>query len=127
MSMSKEDHSEARGRVTPRSLIPPVIIAVASFLVVLYLRISPSWDSSSNASFLIVVPPIVLMWIFYAAVLVTLANLREMQGTVSGWFDVLGLMIAEGIMLYLVFANLLYISVVIALCVLFVAYVNFAQ
>lgn len=125
--MSKEDHSEARGRVTPRSLIPPVIIAVASFLVVLYLRISPSWDSSSNASFLIVVPPIVLMWIFYAAVLVTLANLREMQGTVSGWFDVLGLMIAEGIMLYLVFANLLYISVVIALCVLFVAYVNFAQ
>jgi hypothetical protein len=125
--MSKDGYSETRGRVTIRSLIPSVTIAVLSFLVVLYLRVAPGWNSSYSASPIAMALPVVLMWIFYASILVALANFREMQGTVSGWFDVLGLMVAEGILAYLVFANLIYVSLVIALCCLFVAYVNFAQ
>jgi hypothetical protein len=125
--MSKDGHIESRGRITPKSLVPSLIIGVASILLVLYLRIAPSWNSNSSANFVAAAPPIILMWIFYASALVSLANLREMQGTVSGWFDVLGLMVVEALLTYLVFANFLYVSVVIALCVLFVAYVNFAQ
>ena len=127
ISMDKDSHSESRGRVTSRSLVPSVVISVASILIVFYLRIAPNWNGSSSVSFIAVAPPIILMWIFYASVLISLANLREMQGTVAGWFDVLGLMAAEGLLAYLVFENLLYVSIVIALCVLFVAYVNFAQ
>jgi hypothetical protein len=124
--MSKDGYSESRGRVTIRSLVPYVTIAVLSFVVVLYFRVAPSWNSY-RASPVAMALPVVLMGIFYASILVALANFREMQGTVSGWFDVLGLMVAEGIMAYLVFASLIYVSLVIALCCLFVAYVNFAQ
>jgi hypothetical protein len=127
MPMSKDGYGEPRRRVTSRSLVPSLIIGGASILFVFYLRIAPSWNVGSGSSFVAAVPPLVLLWVFYASLLVTVANIREMQGTVAGWFDVLGLMVLEILISYLVFADLLYIAIVIALCILFVAYVNLAQ
>ncbi|WXG42885.1 MAG: hypothetical protein WED04_02175 [Promethearchaeati archaeon SRVP18_Atabeyarchaeia-1] len=126
MRMGKENYSESRGRVTVRTLIPPVAVAFFSMLFVLLLTLFPSFRNifSPSATKIVIV---FLMWLFFASTLVTLADFREMQGTISGWLDVLVIILLEGLLGYLVFADLLYVSILVVLCGLFVAYVSFAQ
>jgi hypothetical protein len=127
MRMSQDNYSESRGKVTTRSFIPPISVAVLSIVIVLYLRLGPNWSGSFSGGTLAMALPVCLMWIFYASTLITITDYREMQGTISGWFDVTSLMVAEGILAYLIFADILYVAVVVVLCALFVAYVDIAQ
>lgn len=112
--------------MTVRTLIPPVAVAFFSMLFVLLLTLFPSFRNifSPSATKIVIV---FLMWLFFASTLVTLADFREMQGTISGWLDVLVIILLEGLLGYLVFADLLYVSILVVLCGLFVAYVSFAQ
>ncbi len=70
---------------------------------------------------------ILLLSIFYAALLVAVGNRREMGRSVSGWFDVSALMVLEGLIAYIILQGLLSTSFVILICCAFVVYLHFAQ
>jgi hypothetical protein len=85
------------------------------------------WETTFRSSRVLIAIPILLLSIFFAAILVAVANRREMSRNVSGWFDVVALMAAEGVLAYLILGGLLSTSLVILICCAFVAYLHFAQ
>ena len=110
-----------------RGMVLSAIIAIAAILIAVYLRLT-SIQAISFAVHPFLMPLlIVLLVAFYAGALVSVANRREMGRGVSGWLDVLGLMVIEGILAFLIFGELLYVLVVILLCCVFVFYVHLAQ
>jgi uncharacterized membrane protein YhaH (DUF805 family) len=125
MSESSGTYSEHRAMV--RTIILCLFIAVVSFLIVIYLRLNPIWETTLKPSHMLIAIPIILLSIFFASVLVAVANRREMGRNVSGWFDVLSLLVAEGILAYLILGSLLSTSLVVLICILFVVYLHFAQ
>jgi len=110
-----------------RSIAFCTIIAVIAVLIVVFLRLTSVWETVFKTQPVLMTFPIILLGVFYAAILVSVANRREMGRAVSGWFDVLSLMVAEGILAFLIFGDFLYVSLVILLCSAFVLYVHLAQ
>jgi hypothetical protein len=110
-----------------RTIILCLVVAVLSLLIVLYLRLNPVWETTLKPSHVLIAIPIILLSIFFAAVLVAVANRREMGRNVSGWFDVVSLLVAEGILAYLILGSLLSTSLVVLICIAFVVYLHFAQ
>jgi hypothetical protein len=110
-----------------RTIILCLVVAVASFTAIIYFRLTPIWETAFRSNRVMIAIPILLLSIFFAAVLVAVANRREMGRNVSGWFDVIALMVAEGILAYLILGSLLSTSLVILICCAFVVYLHFAQ
>ena len=125
MSESSGAYSEHRAMV--RTIILCLFIAVVSILIVLYLRLNPIWETTFKPSHVLIAIPVILLSIFFAAILVAVANRREMGRNVSGWFDVVSLLIVEGILAYLILDSLLSTSLVVLICILFILYLHFAQ
>jgi hypothetical protein len=125
--MSKGGSADTERRFMVRSIVLCTIIAVAAFFVVIYLRLTSIQAISFIVHPFLMPLLIVLLVAFYAGVYVSVANLREMGRGVSGWFDVLTLMVVEGILAFLIFGELLYVLVIILLCSAFVFYVRLAQ
>jgi cytochrome bd-type quinol oxidase subunit 2 len=125
--MSKDGHVDTERKAMTRSIALCTAIAIAAAAVVVYLRLSPTWVTSFKAQPVLMTLTVILLAVFYAGTLVSLANIREMGRAVSGWFDVLSLMVLTGILAYLIFGSLLYVSVVVLLCSAFVLYVHLAQ
>jgi uncharacterized membrane protein YhaH (DUF805 family) len=96
-------------------------------MILTYLRLNPIWETTLKPSHVLIAIPIILLSIAFAAVLVAVANRREMGRNVSGWFDVMSLLIAWGILAYLILGSLLSTSLVVLICIVFVVYVHFAQ
>lgn len=125
--MSKDGNVDIERKAMTRSIVLCTIIAVVAAVVVLYLRLTPAWTTSFKAQPVLMTLSVILLAVFYAATLISLANLREMRRAVSGWLDVLSLLILAGIFAYLIFGSLLYVSLVILLCCAFVVYTHLAQ
>ena len=125
--MSESGGTYAEHRAMVRTIILCLVVAAVSILVVVYLRLNPIWVTTFKPSHVLIAIPVILLSIFFAATLVAVANRREMGRNVSGWFDVVSLMIAEGILAYLILGSLLSTSLFVAICVAFVAYLHFAQ
>nr|MDO8100916.1 hypothetical protein [Candidatus Njordarchaeota archaeon] len=125
--MSKGGHADAERRLMIRSIALCTIIAVVAVLIVVFLRLTSVWETAFKTQPILMALPIILLGVSYAAILVSVANRREMGRAVSGWFDVLSLMVAEGILAFLIFGDFLYVSLVILLCSIFVLYVHLAQ
>jgi len=125
--MSKGGYADTERRLMIRSIALCITIAVVAVLIVVYLRLTSVWETTFKSQPLLMIVPMILLAVFYAAILVSVANRREMGRGVSGWFDVLSLMVAEGILAFLIFGDFLYVSLVILLCSAFVLYVHLAQ
>jgi hypothetical protein len=125
--MSKGSSADTERRFMVRSVALCTIIAVAALLVVVYLRLASTWVTSFHAQPVLMTLSVIFLVVFFAGILVSVANLREMGRGVSGWFDVLSLMIIEGILVFLIFGEPLYVLVVILLCSAFVLYIHLAQ
>lgn len=110
-----------------RSIALCTTIAVVAVLIVIYLRLTSVWETTFRSQPVLMILPMILLAVFYAAILISVANRREMGRGVSGWFDVLSLMVVEGIFAFLIFGDFLYVSLVILLCSAFVLYVHLAQ
>jgi hypothetical protein len=102
-----------------RTVILCLLVAVASFTAIIYFRLTPIWETAFRPNRVMMAIPILLLSIFFAAVLVAVANRREM--------DVIALMVAEGILAYLILGSLSSTSLVILICCAFVVYLHFAQ
>jgi uncharacterized membrane protein YhaH (DUF805 family) len=125
MSQSSGAYSDYRAMV--RTIILCLVVAVVSFLIVIYLRLNPVWETTLKPSHVLIVIPVTFLSIFFASVLVAVANRREMGRNVSGWFDVVALLVAEGILSYLILGSIVSTSLVVLICIAFVAYLHFAQ
>lgn len=125
--MSRADSADYERKLMVRTIVLCLFIAIASILIVLYLRLTPIWETTFEANHLLMAIPILLLSIFYAALLVAVGNRREMGRSVSGWFDVIALMVPEGFIAYIILQGLLSTSFVILICCAFVMYLHFAQ
>jgi len=125
--MSKGDSADIERRLMVRTIALCSTVAVVAIAIVMYLRLTPIWDTSFKGHHVMMSLPAILLAVFYAGVLVSVANRREMGRNVSGWFDVLSLMVFTGILAYLIIGDFLYVLIVILLSSAFVLYVHLAQ
>jgi uncharacterized membrane protein YhaH (DUF805 family) len=124
--------SEAGGtysdyRAMLRTVVLCLFIAAVSIIIVVYLRLNPIWENTFKPSHVLIAIPVLLLDVFFATTLLAVANRREMGRNVSGWFDVVSLMIAEGILAYLILGSLLSTTLFVLICIAFVAYLHYAQ
>jgi hypothetical protein len=124
--MGKDSAAEPDRRLIVRTIAVSIIVAVVALSVAVFVRLTPLWStfSSQLVTMLILV---FLLWLFFVAFLVGFANYRELGRSVSGWLDVMVLLVVQGVLSFLILADLVYFSVVILLCLAFIVYLHAAQ
>ena len=124
--MGKDSSAELDRKLTVRTIAVSIIVAVAALSVTVFVRLTPLWSTFSSQLITMLVL-VFLLWLFFAAFLVGFANYRELGRRVSGWFDVIVLLIVQGVLSFLILGDLVYFLVVILLCLAFIVYLHAAQ